>query len=93
MASIVKRRNKFSVVYYVTDKDGNKTQKWETFESNTEARKRKTEIEFQQENGTFIVPTATTVNELINEYFKVYGVNKWALSTYDSRVSLYNNYI
>ena len=93
MASIVKRRNKYSVVYYVTDKDGNKTQKWETFESNTEARKRKTEIEFHQENGTFIVPTATTVDELINEYFKVYGVNKWALSTYDSRVSLYNNYI
>ena len=37
MASIVKRKKKYSVVYYYTDEAGNKRQKWETFETHTEA--------------------------------------------------------
>lgn len=35
MASIVKRKKKYSVVYTYTDENGNKRQKWETFETNT----------------------------------------------------------
>ena len=31
MASIVKRKKKYSVVYTYTDENGNKRQKWETF--------------------------------------------------------------
>lgn len=34
MASIVKRKKKYSVVYTYTDENGNKRQKWETFETN-----------------------------------------------------------
>ena len=30
MASIVKRKNKYSVVYSYTDENGNKRQKWES---------------------------------------------------------------
>ena len=41
MASIVKRKKKYSVVYTYTDENGNKRQKWETFETNAEAKKRK----------------------------------------------------
>lgn len=94
MASIQKRKNnKFSVVYSVTDKDGNKRQKWETFESSAEAKKRKNEIEYQQDTGTFIVPTATTVTELMEKYCSLYGVQKWAMSTYHSRKGLIYNYI
>ena len=33
MASIVKRKKKYSVVYTYTDENGNKRQKWETFET------------------------------------------------------------
>ena len=40
MASIVKRKKKYSVVYTYTDENGNKRQKWETFETNAEAKKR-----------------------------------------------------
>ena len=36
MASIVKRKKKYSVVYTYTDENGNKRQKWETFETNWE---------------------------------------------------------
>ena len=53
MASIVKRKKKYSVVYTYTDENGNKRQKWETFETNAEAKKRKLQVEYEQESGTF----------------------------------------
>ena len=33
MASIVKRKNRYSVVYTYKDDDGNQHQKWETFDT------------------------------------------------------------
>ncbi len=93
MASIVKRKSKYSVVYTYTDDNGDKKQKWETFDSMAAAKKRKTQIEFEQDNNTFIVPTAKTLDDLMEEYMSIYGVNTWAMSTYDSNKSLYYNYI
>ena len=55
MASIVKRNGKYSVVYYYTDKEGIKHQKWETQESFKKAQKRKAEIENDQQNDIFIL--------------------------------------
>ena len=43
MASIIKRRKKFSVVYRYTDENGNERQKWESFDTMAEAKKRKLE--------------------------------------------------
>lgn len=40
MASIVKRKNRYSVVYTYTDDNGVKRQKWETFATNAEAKKK-----------------------------------------------------
>ena len=48
MASIVKRKNRYSVVYTYKDDDGTQHQKWETFDTNADAKKRKTQIEFEQ---------------------------------------------
>lgn len=93
MASIVKRKNRYSVVYTYKDDDGTQHQKWETFDTNADAKKRKTQIEFEQQTGTFIVPTATTVADLLEEYCSVYGVNNWAMSTYRSKKGLMYNYI
>lgn len=93
MASIVKRRNRYSVVYTYTDENENKKQKWETFLTNAEAKKRKTQVEFEQDSGTFIVPTAKTVIDLLEEYTSIYGINTWAMSTYEARRSLIFNYI
>lgn len=93
MASIVKRKNRYAVVYNYKDDKGNTRQKWETFETNAEARKRKIKIEYEQQTGTFVVPTATTVAELLEEYTSVYGVSTWAMSTYDSKRGLIFNYI
>ncbi len=93
MASIVKRRKKFSVVYSYTDEQGNKKQRWETYDTNTEAKKRKAQIEYEQEAGTFIVPTAKTLADLLSEYMNIYGINTWAMSTYEGKRGLINNYI
>ena len=93
MASIIKRKKKFSVVYTYTDENGNKRQKWETFDTNAEAKKRKLQVEYEQETGIFIPPSAKTVNDLLEEYMSIYGVNTWAMSTYESRRSLIANYI
>ena len=93
MASIIKRKNRYSVVYNYKDEMGNQRQKWETFNTNAEAKKRKTQVEFEQQSGTFIVPTATTVADLLEEYCSVYGVNNWAMSTYNSKKGLMYNYI
>ncbi len=65
MASIVKRKKKFSVVYTYTDDAGKKHQKWETFDTNAEAKKRKAQVEYEQDAGTFIVPSAKTVRDLL----------------------------
>lgn len=92
-ADIVKRKNRYSVVYTYKDDDGNQHQKWETFDTNADAKKRKTQIEFEQQSGTFIIPNATTVADLLEEYCSVYGVNNWAMSTYRSKKGLMYNYI
>lgn len=93
MASIIKRKKKYSVVYSYTDDAGTKRQRWETFPTMAEAKKRKREIEYQQDQGTFVVPTCKTLNELLDEYMQIYGINTWAMSTYESRVSLLSNYV
>ena len=93
MASIVKRKSKYSVVYNIVDENGVKRQRWETFASQAEAKKRKAQIEYQQSTGTFIAPTAKTIRELLEEYINIYGINTWALSTYESRRALIDNYI
>lgn len=56
MASIVKRKKKFSVVYSYTDEKGIEHKKWETFDSNAEAKQRKAEVEAEKRNGTFTAP-------------------------------------
>lgn len=93
MASIVKRKKKYSVVYSYFDENGKKHQKWETFDNNTEAKRRKAEIESELANGTFTIPTAKTVNDLLDDYFAIYGVNNWAMSTYESRRNLMSHYV
>lgn len=85
MASIIKRKTKYSVVYSYYDDDGKRQQKWETWGSYTEAKKRKAEIELKQANNTFVRPNIKTVSDLMYDFMELYGVNKWSLSTYDAK--------
>lgn len=93
MASIKKRKNSFCVIYTYLTKEGVRKQKWETYKTYSEAKKRKKEVEYKQEVGEFIIPRCTTVGELFKEYIDMYGKEKWALSTYERNLSKINNYI
>ena len=84
MASIVKRRGRFCVVYLYTDSKGNRKQKWETLQK---------EIEYKEQIGTFVIPQCSTLDDLLKEYVALYGKNTWAMSTYSSNVGLIKNYI
>lgn len=63
MAHIVRRGESFCVVYYYTDKDGKRHQKWETFHQEAEAERRKAEVEIGKKKSTLIVPSKITVSE------------------------------
>lgn len=59
MATIIQRKKKFAVIYYYRDGENQRQQKWETYETKTEAKSRKGFIEFyQQEHGLVLVPLA-----------------------------------
>ena len=88
MASIIKRKKAYSVVYSYTDERGETKQKWETCHSHKEALKRKAEIENQQFNGTFLPPNKQTVSSFLEDFVRTYGVNKWGVSMYDSNTAI-----
>ena len=93
MAFIRKRGNKFCVVYKVKDEEGVEHQKSETYSSQKEAHRRKKEIEYKMSVGKFEAPKCVRLHELIEEYVKIYGHDKWAVSTYDGNMGVINNYI
>ena len=81
------------MIYSYTDPDGKRKQKWETYATKAEAKKRKKEIEYKEEMGSMVIPQCKTMKELLEEYVALYGKDNWALPTYDGNVSLINNYI
>ena len=48
MASIRERNGKFNVIYSYTNEKGERKQKWETYETKAEAKRRKKEIEYKR---------------------------------------------
>ena len=93
MASIIKRKKAYSVIYNYVDENGETRQKWETCHTYKEAQKRKAEIENQQFNGTFLPPKKQTVESFLHDFVQTYGVKKWGVSMYDSNTSIIANYI
>ena len=93
MASIKERNGKYCVIYTYYDEYGNKKQKWETYLTKSEAKKRKKELEYKGTLGRMVIPKCRTLNELLEEYVSLYGKEKWALSTYQRNNSLIEHYI
>lgn len=93
MASIIKRKKAYSVVYSYINENGETKQKWETWHTHKEALKRKAEVENQQNNGTFIIPNSQKICDYMYEFVSLYGEKKWGVSTYDSNCGLIANYI
>ena len=93
MASIIKRKKAYSVVYSYTDEKSETKQKWETWHTHQEALKRKAEIENQQFTGVFIPPNNQTIADFMYDFVSLYDEKKWGVSTYDSNCGLIANYI
>lgn len=93
MASIKKRNNKYSVVYYYVDDSGQKRQKWETYDTYKEALRRKAAVENQIIEKTFIPPNNQRIAAFLDDFVALYGEKRWGVSSYDSNVGLINNYI
>lgn len=93
MASLTMRNGKYKVIYNYVDEEGNRRQKWETYNTLPEAKRRKLELDVKALNGEIVIPNCRTLEGLLEEYVTLYGRDKWALQTYDRNVSLINNYI
>ena len=93
MASIVQRGNRYHVVYMYDAEDGKRKQKWETYKTLADAKRRKSEVEYRQQMGTMVIPTCRTVEELMHEYVAIYGKSTWSLSMYSGTNALVNHYI
>lgn len=93
MASIIKRKKAYSVVYNFTDENGEIKQKWETWHTHKEALKRKAEVENQIITGTFLPPSNQKISDFLYDFVSTYGEKKWGVSMYDSQTALIANYI
>ena len=93
MASIVQRGNRYCVVYQYTNEEGQRKQKWETYKTSADAKRRKKEIEYKEDQGTFVVPKCMNMSDLLEEYVALYGKAAWSMSTYTANVGLIEHYI
>lgn len=93
MASIIKRKKNYSIVYTYVDENGETKQKWETRTSYQEALKRKAEIESQKSSNSFLPSTNQNIAEFLSDFVSLYGEKRWGVSMYDSQNSLIANYI
>lgn len=94
MASITKRGNSFAVRYTYTDEKGKVCAGWETCKTETEAKKRKREIEYELDKGTFLIPSDMTVRELLEKWIDIQSrKHRWAPKTYQSTESSIKNLI
>ena len=80
MASIIKRKKNYSIVYTYVDENGETKQKWETRTSYQEALKRKAEIESQKSSHSFLPPTNQNIAEFLSDFVSLYGEKRWGVS-------------
>ncbi|MPL94271.1 hypothetical protein SDC9_40421 [bioreactor metagenome] len=73
MASIKKHRGTHSVIYTYTNDAAEKKQRWETYQTFAEAHKRRAEVEYKQNEGTFIARSKQTISELMKNFVQLYG--------------------
>ena len=93
MATINKRNGKYCVIYYYVDTKGKKRQKWETFDSISEAKARKSIVEAEKAKRSFIPPNTDTVESFLDTFIELYGYQNWSVSTLTRNRSTIKYYI
>ena len=94
MASIMKRGNTYSVRYNYKDHAGKPCKGWETFKTKAEAQERKISVEKELLDGTFLIPDAMTVEEMLYKWIPIQSSkHKWSPKTYTQSVAMVQNLI
>ena len=94
MASIIERNGKYCVVINYTDDNGKRRQKWETFKTRAEAEIFKSKVQYSKARGLpKSIPSASTIEELLDEFVNSYGKERWSYSNYASNKGVIKNYI
>ena len=94
MASILRRGDSYSVRFKYKDHAGRICEGWESFKTKKEAQDRKISVEKELLDGTFLVPDAMTVEEMLYKWIPIQSSkHKWAPKTYQSNLALIQNLI
>ena len=94
MASILKRRDSYSVRYKYKDHSGKPCEGWESFKTKKEAQERKITVEKELLDGTFLVPDTMTVEEMLYKWIPIQSTkHKWSPKTYTQSVAMVQNLI
>ena len=93
MASIRERNGKYCVIYSFKTSDGKRKQKWETYKTLAEAKRRRNEIEYKKQHGSLNIAECKCLKDLLHEYVQLYGKDKWSMSSYTRNSSHIDNYI
>lgn len=93
MATIVKRKEKYHVVYDYEDNDGERKQKWKAFTNRPDAEKFKVEIENKKMFGEFVIPDKQSVQEFMETWMELYSKGNWQYSQYSTVKGLLKNHV
>ena len=89
MASILRRGDSYSVRFKYKDHAGRICEGWESFKTKKEAQDRKISVEKELLDGTFLIPDAMTVAEMLYKWLPIQSSkHKWAPKTYTHTVAM-----
>ena len=94
MASILRRGDSYSVRFKYKDHAGRICEGWESFKTKKEAQDRKISVEKELLDGTFLIPDAMTVEEMLYKWLPIQSSkHKWAPKTYTHTVAMIQNLV
>ena len=94
MASILRRGDSYSVRFKYKDHAGRICEGWESFKTKKEAQDRKISVEKELLDGTFLIPDAMTVAEMLYKWLPIQSSkHKWAPKTYTHTVAMTQNLV
>ena len=94
MASILRRGDSYSVRFKYKDHAGRICEGWESFRTKKEAQDRKISVEKELLDGTFLIPDAMMVAEMLYKWIPIQSSkHKWSPKTYTRSLTMVQNLI
>lgn len=94
MASILRHGDSYSVRFKYKDHAGRICEGWESFKTKKEAQDRKISVEKELLDGTFLIPDAMMVAEMLYKWIPIQSSkHKWSPKTYTQSLTMVHNLI